>query len=291
MIAELELARAEGVRLLRNPVVWIALVPSASWVIEDRTGEDASEGRLLVLIGFGLLIPGFVIMVHTVLAALRSRSSHTDELFGTVPVGLDRRSIAHGVSGLAGFAVALVVTGVVYAVIRPGPTIGRGSNYFEGAPIPRPNFAQLLQGPFALLAVISFTLAVVRWIPSWLVILPLAFAAVVQGVFLGFWFGEPTGAATWMWPMATGVVHGEWIGCGDLDAVCDLPVSGFDRATPWWHLAYLAAVSGFSVVVAVLRHRRDRAAWSAFAAALVLVLALGIAQALVADQYVAVGGP
>ena len=143
----------------------------------------------------------------------------------------------------------------------------------------------------ALVAMTTFVVALVRWIPSWLVLLPLAFVLLVQGVFLGVFFGVPTGNATWWFPLASGVVHGEWIGCGETDSVCDLPVSGFDRVTPWWHLAYLVAISAFFVVAAVLRHRRDRTTWCAFAAALAAVVALAIVQVVVSVEYVAVGAP
>ncbi len=289
--SEVELARVEGIRLLRNPAVWIAFIPSAMWSIASLTADDTHEGRLIVLVGYPLLIPGFVIVVHAILATLRSRFSSTDELLTTVPVGPDRRSVAHGASGLAGFALALVASVAVYLVVWPGATLGPGNSYFRGVVIPSPNIAQVLQGPFALLAVTAFAIALVRWIPTWLVIVPFAFLTFVQGVFLGVFFGSPTGTGTWWWPLATGVVQGEWIGCGEFDAVCDLPVSGFDRVTPWWHLAYLAAVAVFFVVVAVLRHRRDRTAWITFAVALVTVLALGLVQVVVAAEYVAAVAP
>lgn len=289
--SEVALAQVEGFRVLRNPAVWIAFVPSAMWVVANLAEDHSNETRLTILIGFPLLIPGFVIVVHAILATLRSRFSNTDELLATVPMGPDRRSVAHGASAFAGFALALAATIVVYSIIWPGATIGPGTSYFQGAVIPRPNLAQLLQGPFALVAVTAFAIALVRWIPSWLVIVPLVFLAMIQAVFLGIWFGAPTGAGTWWWPMTTGVVHGDWIGCGELDSVCDLPVSGFDRVTPWWHLAYLAVLAVFFVVVAVLRHRRDRTIWLTFAATLAAVLTLGIVQVVVAAEYVASVAP
>ena len=44
--AELELARVEGARTLRNPAVWCALVPSAMWVIANVRGDDGHEDHL-----------------------------------------------------------------------------------------------------------------------------------------------------------------------------------------------------------------------------------------------------
>jgi hypothetical protein len=291
MIAEVALARVEGFRVLRNPAVWLAFALAAVWATAGLTADGHNEGRLIVLVGYPLVIPGFVIVVHTILATLRSRLSDTDGLLDTVPVGPDRRSVAHGAAALVGFVLASVAAVVVYSIASPGDTLGTGNDYFQGVTIPRPGVAQVLQGPFAVLAMTTFAIALVRWVPSWLVLVPLAFLAMVQTVFFGMWFGEATGAQTWWWPMATGVVHGEWIGCGEFDSRCDLTVSGFDRVTPWWHLAYLAAAAVFFVVVAVLRHRRDRTMGFTVAAALAGVLILGMAQVVLSVDHVAGVGP
>lgn len=107
--SEVALAQVEGFRVLRNPAVWIAFVPSAMWVVANLAEDHSNETRLTILIGFPLLIPGFVIVVHAILATLRSRFSNTDELLATLPMGPDRRSVAHGASAFAGFALALAV--------------------------------------------------------------------------------------------------------------------------------------------------------------------------------------
>jgi hypothetical protein len=104
--------------------------------------------------------------------------------------------------------------------------------------------------------------------------------------FAGTFFGMGTGIVNWSFPLATGVVHGEWIGCSENDPVCVLPVSGFDRSTPWWHLVYLVAVAVLAVVVAVLRHRRDRTMWLALAISGAAVIGLVTVQAVVFERYV-----
>ena len=119
-MAEVQLGRVEGLRMLRNPAVWIALFPTVMWVRSVLGTSDANEDRYLILVGFSLLIPGSVMVIHTVLAVLRGRLSSTDELLGVVPVGPDRRSIAHGVSALSGLAIALVATVAVYAALEAG---------------------------------------------------------------------------------------------------------------------------------------------------------------------------
>jgi hypothetical protein len=114
----------------------------------------------------------------------------------------------------------------------------------------------------------------------------LLFLAAWQMTLAGTWFGDRTSAGSWWFPLATGVVHGYWIGCSENDPVCVLPVSGFDRSTPWWHLGYLAAVAVLAVVVAVLRHRRDRTMWSALAISGAAVIGLATVQAVVFERYV-----
>ena len=124
-----------------------------------------------------------------------------------------------------------------------------------------------------------------RWIPTWLVVGPLLFLAAWQITLAGTWFGMPTSAVNWSFPLATGVIHGEWMGCGENDPVCDLPVSGFDGSTPWWHLGYLLAVAVLAVVVAILRHRRDRTLWMALAASGAVVIIFATVQAVVYQRH------
>jgi hypothetical protein len=50
-------------------------------------------------------------------------------------------------------------------------------------------------------------------------------------------------------------------------------------------LAYLVALTVWFVIIAVLRHRRDRAMWTSFVASLGLVLALAIIQLVVSVEY------
>ena len=284
--AEVELGRVEMRRLLRNPALWIALAVTGWWTGATHV-DSVHENTYFMLLGYSLIVPGFVIVVHTALAVLRGRMAGAEELLGVVPVGADRRTLGHGVSTLAGGAVGIIVIATIYLVLRPASIIGPGGNSIpDTIDLPRPNLAQLLQGPFAVVAVTAFVVALVRWIPSWVALVPLVFVAVAQALFFGLWLGVPSGDGTWWFPLGTGVVNGEWIGCGEFDSRCDLPVSGFDRVTPWWHLAYLMASTVLLLVVAVLRHRRDRLVWTVFAGTLTLVVALAIIQAVVAEKYV-----
>ena len=126
--------------------------------------------------------------------------------------GRHRHVVAHGGSVVAGFVLALAITVAVYIALRPGSTIGQGPDFVTDQAIPRPNLAQLLQGPVATAAVMAFVVALVRWIPSWLALVPLACSLLIQGVLFGIFFGVPTGYQTWLFPLATGIVHGKWFG-------------------------------------------------------------------------------
>ncbi len=257
------------------------------WVVAEM-GEGASaDGQYLSLIGFVLVLPAFVMMTVTILAVLRGRMSGTESLLVTLPVGPDRRSLGHGLSTVAAALLGVVATAAIYVALNPPARLGPMGDLYSpsSTEVPRPNIAQLLQGPVAAATVCAIALAIVRWIPTWLVAAPLLFLAASQFTLAGGWFGAQTGVANWWFPLATGVVHGDWIGCGENDPVCDLPVRGFDHSTPWWHLGYLVAVAILAVVVAVLRHRRDRTLWLALAISGTMVIVLAAVQAVVFERY------
>ncbi len=281
-----QLAWAEGRRLIRNPVIWLSLVPAGLW-LRSANGAGGAEDRMFLLVGYGLLIPGFMMLVVTVLAVLRGRLEHTEPLLATLAVGPDRRSIGHAWSALAGGAIGLLVIAAAAVTLPAHDPLGVWTR--DGTPIvvPRPNLAQMLQGPLSVVTVLVFAVALVRWVPTWLVFAPLAYLLMVQGLFFGIFHGTPTGGGRWLFPLSTGVVHGEWVGCGPDDAVCNLPVSGFDPNTAWWHAGYLVALCVWLTTIAVLRHRRDRVTWTWFTASLLIVSALAAVQIATADVYTA----
>jgi hypothetical protein len=278
-----QLAWAEGRRVLRNPAVWLSLIPTALWFRTVVSTDDGEDG-LFLLVGYSLVLPGFVMVIGTVFAVLRSRLERTEPLLVTLAVGQDRRSIGHAWSALAGGAIGLGVIAVIAVALPARDSLGVWDNGGQRLVVPRPNVAQLLQGPMTIVVVLIFIVALVRWVPTWLVLVPLAFLLMVQGLFLGVYHGVPTDGARWLFPLSTGVVHGEWI--GDCETTgCDLIVSGFDRVTPWWHLVYLAALALWLTSVAVLRHRRDRTTWTWFGGSLAAVIILAAVQITTAEVY------
>lgn len=284
--AEIELGRVEARRVGRDPALWAAIALTAWWTWNTRA-DSLHEHTYLLLTGYSLLVPGFVVVSHTIVAVLRSRSAGADELLSVVPVGPDRRTLGHGVSTLAGL-FGTVAIAAIYVALRPGPVLGPADGELPASTVlPRPNLAQLLQGPVAVMAVAAFAIALVRWIPSRLVVGPLAFFVPFQGLVLGLWYARASSRVDWLFPLRSGVVHGSWIGCGDHDLSCELPVSGIDGVTPWWHLGYLAALATFFVAIAVLRHRRDQTVWLTCVVTFAAAAALAIIQLVVAADYAA----
>jgi hypothetical protein len=279
-----QLAWAEGRRLVRNPVLWLSFLFLVQWVGVARRPSEAENG-LILLVGYGLVIPGLVMVVATVFAVLRARLEHTEPLLSTLVVGPDRRSIGHAFASLAGGAIGvLCMLALVLTIGRRDP-LGVWLNETQPVTVPRPNVAQLLQGPLAIVVLLVFVVALVRWVPTWLVIVPITFAMLIQATFLGAFHSVATDGGRWLIPLNTGVVHSEWKGeCLD-DSPCFIDITGFDGRTAWWHLGYLASLAVWLATTAVLRHRRDRVAWAWFAGSLVAVVAFAAVQFAIADVY------
>lgn len=283
--AEVQLGRLEGGRVARNPLVWLALALTALWV---HVAEPVDLYHLLA--GYGMVLPAFVTMVVLGLATRRSRRTGAEELLDTLPAGPVVRTVALGTAACTTGIVALTVTVALLAYRWPSAGLGTTDDTLpSGIDLPSPNLAQLLQGPMALVVVGVLGVALASWMPTWVFAPALVLPAMAQILWFGIWNGEELGAASWWWPWSTGWVHGEWVGCVDGAPTCSLQVSGFDGVTPWWHLGYLVALAVLLLMIAVLRHRRDRTTWNAFGLSVAAVVALAAAQAVVYERFVPVG--
>jgi hypothetical protein len=288
--AQAALARIEGARLLRSPLVWLSFVPLVLWARATDPGPDPEDVHFL-LVGYGLAVPGFVFFALVVAAALRGRMAGTDELLDALPLGRDRRSLGHALSILGAGGAGAAAIGAAYVALRPEPVVGTMHDVFPPlVEVPRPGLAQLLQGPLAVVVFCALGLAMVRWLPHWSVIVAMILPALMQYTWFGIWNGTPVSGVRWLVPVANGMIAGNWRGCGSDDAFCDLELAGFDRVTPWWHVGYLVALALSLVAVAVLRDRRDRRTWAALGTSLALVVALGLVQAAVYEPYAAPAG-
>ena len=280
--AELQLARVEASRLLRNPVLWVALAV-VGWVTHQT---DDAEAVHELLVGYALLVPAFVLMVATAVATRRDRSSGTTELTSTLPIDGARRTVGHGVVAAAAGALGVAATAAIWLYHAPGAVLGSTTGTIPLAiEVPRPNIAQFLQGPLVMVVFCALGVLLATWLPAWFAVVAMFLPATLQLLIFGIWHGTATTAQTWWWPMSTGWVVDGWLGACTEESPCDLAIRGFDTTTPWWHLAYLAALAVLLVSGAMLRHRRDGVAWSAFAVAVTVVATLAAAQAVVFERY------
>ena len=281
-----QLARVEATRLLKNPVVWLAVALAGVMSRADRANE-----RYFMLVGYAVLPAGFVLLIASAIAARRDRSSGATELMSTTPTDDAARTAGFGLAGLAGGGLAVAVTAALWLYRAREATLGAAEETIpRGLIVPRPTLAQFLQGPFAVVLFCALGVLLGRLLPAWLVIVALFIPAMVQFLMLGLWNASGTSARNWWIPLSSGWVTGEWTGCADGDPVCELTVQGFDRVTPWWHLAYLAALAILVVTLAVLRRRRDRRAVLASLVAGGFVVALAAVQAAVYTPFTSASG-
>jgi hypothetical protein len=282
----MQLARVEATRLVKNPVVWLAI--AVMGVVVQRV--DEASGVHFLLVGYGVLLPGFVLLIACAAAARRDRTSGATELMATMSTGEPARLAGFGLAGAAaGGGLALAVTAVVWLLRARDSTLGTTSDTMPpNVMVPRPNAAQFLQGPLAVVVLCALGVLLGRLLPSWLVVIALLLPAMIQLLWLGMWSGVATNETNWWFPLSSGWVTGEWIGCRTGDPMCDLPLQGFDRVTPWWHLPYLAAIAVLLVITAVLLSRRNRNSVLAWLGAATTVVAFAAIQAAVHTPFTSV---
>jgi hypothetical protein len=283
-----QLARIEATRLVRNPAVWLGVVLGGVMV---GRAEAANELHFL-LIGYGVLLPGLVMLVASAFAVRRDRSSGATELMATTPTDHRTRTAGHGFAGLVGGGgLALTVTAAMWLYRARDATLGPAEDTIPmNVIVPRPNVAQFLQGPLAVVALCALGVLIGRWLPSWLVVVVVVIPAMIQFLMLGLWNGSGTRAANWLFPLSGGWVVGDWIGGCTETSPCHLPLQGFDRTTPWWHLGYLVALTAVLVVTAMLGARRDRSTVVAWLVAAGAVIAFAAIQSVVYTPFASVGG-
>jgi hypothetical protein len=253
--------------------------------------EQANELHFL-LIGYGVLLPGFVMLIASAFAVRRDRSSGATELMATTPTDQATRTAGHGLAGLVGGGgLTLAVTALMWLYRARDATLGPAEDTIPlDVIVPRPNIAQFLQGPLAVVALCALGVLIGRWLPSWLVVVVVVIPAMVQFLMLGLWNGSGTRAANWLFPLSGGWVVGEWIGGCTETSPCHLQLQGFDQTTPWWHLGYLVALTAVLVVTAMLGARRDRSTVIAWLVAAGAVIAFAAIQAAVYTPFTSVGG-
>lgn len=266
-----QLARVEGRRLLRHPVVLVALVLSAAWTIAF---SRLVGGDYFAAAGPGLL-PLLAALVATNLAALRSRRSDTDELYESLPSPARTRTLAHLLSLGWLFAACSVFVAAVLAGL--GGLDGFVIDYAGTTAVP--SVAELAQGPVAVTAVAALGIALARWIPFLPAAPVLAAGLVVFQLPATSW--NLQGAWTWFLPLvnAAETPPDTSFPCapsGEAMTWCGEPV--FQTTAVGWHLTYLAGAGIAFGAVALLRHDRRPRTIAVAAAGLVLAAVAGVLQ-------------
>jgi hypothetical protein len=257
------------------------MVPALLWAIRADTPTDEH----FLLTGYGLVLAWFATMAITAVAARRTAGGLVSESLDRLPGGPDVRTLGVGFGALGAAGAGLLVTAVVWTIRMPGAVLGTSVDAIpRDLAIPRPTVAQFAQGPLVLLVFASIGLLLGRWVPSWLLVPALFVPVSLQFLWFGIWSAEGTPWYVWLLPMTTGWVSNEWVGDCTPTSPCDLQLSGFDVATPWWHAAYLVALTALFVSIAVALHGRRGARWWAVGA-LVVTVVLGVVQVATFERW------
>lgn len=269
--AVLALARIEGARLARHPVVLAGAALSVAFAL-SFTDAVSIGGDYFMLIGPPLLPLALATLIAANLAALRSRRAGTGELYGAAPAPARTRTLAQllALAWPAGLAVALVAVGFAGFGAWDGLQITPDGRLATPGPV------ELAQGPLAVAVLGALGVALARWVPH-----PAAGAVAGVGLLVFqmpfmMWNLQP--AAGWLLP----IVNPAQSIRPDSSWPCSTGQSWpclFDGFAPLgWHLAYLVGVAVLLGVVALLRDGRRRADAPLAAAAVAAVLVAGILQ-------------
>lgn len=257
----LALARVEGRRLLRHPIV---LAGAALGAIFAVTFADAADigGDYFLLVGPALLPLAVATLIAVNLAALRSRRSDTGDLYTSLAARAEVRTMAHLVSIAwpVALAAALVAAGFVYLGAAGGLVVDP-----EGRRAV-PSLYELAQGPAAVAALGVLGLALARWVPYLPVAPVLSVGLLALELPLTTWNIQD--AKAWFAPVVNPAVSAEgssWPCSSDQGWPCVL--ERFASGSVGWHLLYLAGAAAVLAALAWLRHASRPQAALAVAAA------------------------
>ncbi len=245
----LALARVEGGRLVRHPLVLIGAAMGA-WALWFTTWDSAPKWPELSVLTGGMLIPlAAATLLAANLAALRARRHGTVELETAQPVEPWQRTVELQLAVLGAVLLAVALLLAVMASVVTVPAVGT----------PRP--ADLATGPVIVLLCGIIGIARAR--------LPRAVAAAAAPLAL------VALAALEYWP-ASVAVSGPLVGWAWLVPWRDLwDTEGFLAFRPSrWHLVYLLAVTALAGLAAFRGYRGRRVAAGVCALALTVTAAL-----------------
>lgn len=256
----LALARAEGKRLLRHPLVALgaAVAPVLVFLL-TRRGVPVLH-RDDGLVALTLLPLAAATFLAANLAALRAGRSGTDELFESMPAPASSRTLAHVLSTGWPAALGLALTGMAVAYMQALRAVGT------------PSLAELVTGPAVVAVCGTAGVALARWVP-YTVAGPVglvALGAAQASLSLGLGFvassltSDPASRIRWLavWaPLAPYNV-------GD-------PARELVIRPAGWHLAYVLGLLAAVATLALLRHGARAGVASVATVGLALILVAG----------------
>lgn len=220
------LARTEGVRLLRHPLVVAGAiaVPTGFPYFAGSHGWEFRWG--ISGVHLNALAMAAMIVVHR--AVTRDRRSGTDELAASLPVGMRTRVRAHVLS-LAWLLLPAWALWVVYVPIRFG---GELSRVIADGPVSylwEPSLLELAQGPVSLAIYLLIGVAAGVWWRHSAVGIVVAYLMVFSPL-------------VWMFPM---VIQLGYQGTGNVS---------LGAIHTFGHYVFLAGVATFALGGALVRH-------------------------------------
>ncbi|GHH30674.1 hypothetical protein [Streptomyces lanatus] len=225
------MARVESARALRHPAFLVAvLLYAALWAYE--AWSEGWSGQYPVLqdedryTQVTLLLPAVGALIGTNLAATRMHRHGAQPLCEVLALPLWRRTLAHLAAAVPPALVAAVLTGarILYAATAPTAV---------GSPSP----VELVTGPVVVLLAGCAGVALARFTPS-------ATAGPFAVLFLG----------ALVLSSALGARGMKWVGPVGVESEFAAPLpAGLMHRPALTHLAYLAAVTGVLVLLALLR--------------------------------------
>lgn len=235
------LARVEGGRLLRHPLVWVAILAGLAGFPFLGGGEDWQVRWGLTGEYLSLLAAVAFVVVH--FAVSRDRRSGTDELVASLPTGPATRVPGHLLSSLW-LLVPVTVLWSAYLWWRFAPsggiTIADGNLSYRWAP----PVAEVAQGPVMVAVVLLLAVAAGVWwrhpVAGVLVPLLLFFSPLL-----------------WMVPLTMDV--------GPIAPYLQNRIVHVSYGYLVWHYLFMAGLGTLAVAAAMLR-RGPRALWGAVAA-------------------------
>jgi hypothetical protein len=227
----LALARVEGGRLIRHPIVLGGTVLSLGAFVMATWWTAPVLQRDDILTGVSLMpLAGSAFFVAN-LAVLRSRRHGTDELYQGLVATPSERTVAHLLSVAWVVAMAIAVVGAYL-----------GYEVLEGA-VGAPRVAELAVGPAIVALVGALGVAVARWWPS--IFAPAVTVVALAALQLFLQVQLMSGQSVLTQP--------RWLALW-------VPLSSISSVAPelvirpaWWHLLYLLGAGGLFAALAVIR--------------------------------------